>query len=101
MTASVLVAMGQDAKLGMGVVAARRVLTEAEKVDRAFEKEETNMSAAKEEARKLIENIPDSASWDDIMYEFYVRKKIEIGLEEGDAGKVVSQEEVEKRFRPE
>jgi predicted transcriptional regulator len=59
------------------------------------------MSVAKEEARKLIENIPDSASWDDIMYEFYVRKKIEIGLEEGDAGKVVSQEEVEKRFCPE
>ena len=59
------------------------------------------MSVAKEEARKLIENIPDGASWDDIMYEFYVRKKIEIGLEEGDAGKVVSQEEVEKRFCPE
>ena len=31
------------------------------------------MSVAKEEARKLIETIPDSASWDDIMYEFYVR----------------------------
>ena len=59
------------------------------------------MSVAKEEARKLIENIPDSATWDDIMYEFYVRKKIEIGLEAADAGKVVSQEEVEKRFCPE
>jgi predicted transcriptional regulator len=56
------------------------------------------MSIAKEEARKLIETIPDTASWDDIMYEFYVRKKIEIGLEEADAGRVVSQEEVEKRF---
>jgi hypothetical protein len=30
-----------------------------------------------------------------------VRKKTEIGLEEGDAGEVVSQEEVEKRFCPE
>jgi predicted transcriptional regulator len=59
------------------------------------------MSVAKEEARKLIETIPDSASWDDIMYEFYVRKKIEIGLEAADAGRVVSQEEVEKRFCPE
>ena len=56
------------------------------------------MSVAKEEARKLIESIPDSASWDDIMYEFYVRKKIETGLEDADAGKVISQEEVEKRF---
>lgn len=59
------------------------------------------MSVVKEEAIKLIESIPDSASWDDIMYEFYVRKKIEIGLEAADAGKVVSQEEVEKRFCPE
>jgi hypothetical protein len=58
------------------------------------------MSVAKEEAKKLIETIPDSASWDDIMYEFYVRGKIEIGLEAADAGKVVSQEEVEKRFCP-
>jgi predicted transcriptional regulator len=59
------------------------------------------MSIAKEEARKLIETIPDDASWDDVMYEFYVRTKIEIGLEAADAGKVVSQEEVEKRFCPE
>ena len=56
------------------------------------------MSIVKEEAKKLIDSIPDTASWDDIMYEFYVRKKIEIGLEAADAGKVVSQEEVEKRF---
>ena len=53
------------------------------------------MSAVKEEARKLIDSVPDTASWDDIMYEFYVRKKIEFGLKEADAGKVVSQEEVE------
>jgi hypothetical protein len=59
------------------------------------------MSSVKEEAHKLIETVPDNASWDDIMYEFYVRKKIEIGLEAGDAGNVVSQEEVEKRFCPE
>ncbi len=56
------------------------------------------MIAAKEEAKKLIEQIPDDASWDDIMYEFYVRSKIEIGLQEIDTGKVISQEEIEKRF---
>lgn len=56
------------------------------------------MSAVKEEARKLIDSIPETASWDDIMYEFYVRKKIDIGLEAADAGKVVLQEEVERRF---
>jgi predicted transcriptional regulator len=56
------------------------------------------MSVAKEEARKLIENIPDSASWDDIMYEFYVRQKVETALEEMEAGEVVPHEDVEKRL---
>ena len=42
MTASVLVAMGQDAKLAIYVAVASRVLAEAEKVERAFEKEDTN-----------------------------------------------------------
>ena len=32
------------------------------------------MSMAKEEAKKLIDKLPDQANWDDIMYEFYVRR---------------------------
>ena len=56
------------------------------------------MSLAKEEAKKVLEDIPDTASWDDIMYQFYVRKKIEIALEAADAGEVVAHEEVKKRF---
>ena len=56
------------------------------------------MSIAKEEARRLLDNIPESATWDDIMYEFYVRQKVEAAMEEVDAGEVVSHEEVEKRF---
>ena len=56
------------------------------------------MSVAKQEARKLLEEIPDNASWDDIMYQFYVRKKIETALEAAEAGDVLSHEEVKKRF---
>ena len=56
------------------------------------------MSVAKEEAKKLLDKIPDTATWDDIMYEFYVRKKIESALEEAEAGKIVSHEEVKKEF---
>ena len=47
------------------------------------------MSAAKEEARRLIDLLPDHATWDDIMYEFYVKKKLAKALEEADAGDVV------------
>lgn len=56
------------------------------------------MSPIKEEAKKLIDKMPDQATWDDIMYEFYVKKKIEIGLKAAEEGRVTSHEEVKRRF---
>jgi hypothetical protein len=58
------------------------------------------VGTVKEEARKAIEALPDNATWDDIMYEFYVRQKIAAGLEAMEAGEVVSQEDVERQFGP-
>ncbi len=58
------------------------------------------MSVAKEEAKSLLDRLPDNVSWDDIMYEFYVKKKIEIALKAAEDGKVVSHDEVKKRFFP-
>ena len=56
------------------------------------------MSIVKEEAKKLLDNLPDEASWDDILYEMYVRKKIDEGIKAADEGKLVSHEDVKKRF---
>lgn len=56
------------------------------------------MNPVKEEAKKLIEKMPDTATWDDIMYELYVKKKIASGLKAADEGRVVSHEEVKKRL---
>lgn len=56
------------------------------------------MSVIKEEAKKLLDNLPDEASWDDVMYEMYVRKKIDEGIKAADEGKLVSHQEVKKRF---
>lgn len=56
------------------------------------------MSTVKEEARKVIENLPDGATWDDLMYELYVRQKIETGLRAADEGRVLSHEQVKQRF---
>jgi len=47
---------------------------------------------------KLITGLPEQASWDDIMYQLYVRKKIAIGINAAEEGRVISQEEVKKRF---
>jgi hypothetical protein len=56
------------------------------------------MSIVKEEAKELIDKLPDHATWDDIMYEFYVKKKIAVALKAAEEGRVVSHEEVKKRF---
>ena len=56
------------------------------------------MNIAKEEAVKLINKLPDQATWDDIMYEFYVKEKLEVALEAAQKGLVVPHEEVKKRF---
>ncbi len=47
------------------------------------------MAAAKEEARMLIEQLPDQATWDDIMYKFYVQKKLARALDEAASGETV------------
>ena len=56
------------------------------------------MASAKKQALEMIRNLPDRVTWDDIMYEIYVRKKIARGIKAADEGKVVSHEEVKKRF---
>lgn len=52
------------------------------------------MSSAKEAARQLIDHLPDQASWDDIMYELYVKQKIEESLADIEAGRTVPHEQV-------
>lgn len=56
------------------------------------------MSTIKEEARKVIETLPDNATWDDLIYELYVRQKIEAGIRAADEGRVISHEQVKQRF---
>jgi predicted transcriptional regulator len=56
------------------------------------------MNTVKEDARQLVESLPDHATWDDLMYEMYVRQKIALGIQAADEGRVVPHEEVKKRF---
>lgn len=54
--------------------------------------------SAKKEALNMIRNLPAKVNWDDIMYEIYVRKKIQQGIEAADNGKLISHQEVKKLF---
>ena len=46
------------------------------------------------DAHRLVEQLPESSSWDDLMHEIYVRQAIEAGLADADAGRVLTVEEV-------
>lgn len=56
------------------------------------------MQSVKEMARELIEHLPDTATFDDLMYEFYVRQKIEAGLKAVNEGRALSHGEARKRL---
>jgi len=56
------------------------------------------MLAVKEEAINLIKTLPDNVGWDDLMYELYVRQKIEIGLKAIEEGKTIPIEEAKRRL---
>jgi hypothetical protein len=52
----------------------------------------------KEEALRIIEGLPDDATWEDLQYEVYLRQSIEAGLKAAWEGRVVSSEEVRRRL---
>jgi hypothetical protein len=55
-------------------------------------------SLIKEEAKKLIESLPEQVTWDDIMYQFYVKKKLTTSLKAIEDGKIISHEEAKNRI---
>jgi len=60
----------------------------------------TRRTNAKAEAKKLIEKLPEKASWDDIMYQFYVRQKYDRGIEAANLGDGMVHDDVKKTFHP-
>ena len=52
----------------------------------------------KSEAHRLIDTLPDDATWDDVMYRVYVRRCINPGVEDAEAGRTIDVDEVRRRF---
>jgi hypothetical protein len=52
----------------------------------------------KDKAHKLLDNLPDSATWEDLMYRIYVRVAIEAGIKDSDQDNTVDVKEVRRRF---
>lgn len=44
------------------------------------------------DAKRLVDQLPPGASWDDLAHEVYVRQAIEQGIADADAGRTVDHE---------
>jgi predicted transcriptional regulator len=56
------------------------------------------MSEIKDAVRQVMETLPEDATWDDVEYHLYVRRKIENGLKDIAEGRTLSMEEVRQRL---
>ena len=54
--------------------------------------------SAKQEAIKTIDTLPETATWDDVIYTLYVKQKIYAGLQDILDGKITTHEEAIKRL---
>ena len=52
----------------------------------------------RETLHQLADQLPESATWKDVLYEAYVHQEIEGGLEEARSGEFASDDEVKAAF---
>ena len=55
-------------------------------------------STVKEQARNLIDELPDDCTWDDLMEQIYVILAVEAGLGDREAGRTKSVDDVRSQF---
>ena len=55
-------------------------------------------ATVKDEARRLVERLPEDATWEDLQYEIYFRQAVEAGLKDSREGRTVPLVEVRRRF---
>ena len=53
----------------------------------------------KPDAKRLVDSLPDTATWDDLAYEIYVRQSIEAGLTDATEGRTLGHEDAVARVR--
>jgi hypothetical protein len=58
----------------------------------------TPLPSIKTEARRLVDQLPDDATWEDLLYEIYVRQAIEAGLKDSREGRTLPVSEVRRRL---
>jgi predicted transcriptional regulator len=54
--------------------------------------------APKEEVRRLLDKLPEEASYEDIQYHIYVQQKIDRGLAASENGDFITDDDIERRI---
>ncbi len=52
----------------------------------------------KTEAHKIIDRMPEGATWEDLIHEIYVREAIESGLADSRAGRTTDVKEIRAKY---
>jgi hypothetical protein len=52
----------------------------------------------KDQARRLVDDLPDRAAWEDVMYRIYARQAVDAEVKDSDEGRTIDVKEVRKRF---
>jgi hypothetical protein len=58
----------------------------------------TESAMVKAEARRIVEQLPEDATWDDVLYEIYVAQAVEAGLKDCREGRTISVNKVRERL---
>ena len=52
----------------------------------------------KEEVHRVIDELPETATWDDILFELYTHRQVALGMQDVDEGRTVSHEDAKREF---
>jgi hypothetical protein len=52
----------------------------------------------KDQARRLVDDLPDRAAGEDVMYRIYARQAVDAEIKDSDEGRTIDVKEVRKRF---
>ena len=55
--------------------------------------------SVKAEARRIIEELPEDASWDELIRRIYVRQIINKGLQDSEEGRTIDMKELRSRVQ--
>ena len=56
------------------------------------------MQTAKEEVLEILKQVPDNSTLEEIQYHLYVRQKIHRGIKDVEEGRIIPQDEMERRM---